>query len=168
MKDWLLVAAAILVLLVSLLFTTTTVSGERKAAAQSESNRQELNNQVRRYLESNESPLAQETDYLLQQKHWKLLIAISAIESQYCKRQLGLNCWGITSVSGGYRKYDSLQTGIKDANDLIERWQAKGRWLSVEDFNCHYVVPCNDNWVRVVTSVLEKLDAYERSTGAVP
>ena len=123
---------------------------------------EELNHQVRGFLESKESPLAPETDYLLTQKHWKLLIAISAIESQYCTKQIGLNCWGITKFTGGYRKYDSIKEGIKDANDLIERWQMKGRWLTVEDMNCHYVQPCNPNWVRVVNNILNKLTAYER------
>lgn len=121
----------------------------------------ELNSQVRGFLESKKSPLAQETDYLLTQKHWKLLIAISAIESQYCTKQLGWNCWGIGGDSA-YRHYSSIIEGIKDANDLIERWQKKGRWLTVDDMNCHYVQPCNPNWVRVVNKVLKQLDSYER------
>lgn len=127
----------------------------------------ELNHQVRGLLESKKSPLAQETDYLLTQKHWKLIVAISAIESSYCTKQLGLNCWGITKFEGGYRRYDSLREGIKDANDLIERWQMKGKWLTVESMNCVYVVPCNPNWVAVVNSNLEILSTYERA-GLVP
>ena len=121
-----------------------------------------LEQNVREYLESKESPLALETEFLLTQEHWKFLIAISAIESQYCKRQLGNNCWGVTNTSGKYQKYNSFREGIKDTNDLIERWQGKGRWLTVNDFNCHYVVPCNDNWVSVVNQVIEKLDGLQQ------
>jgi hypothetical protein len=117
-----------------------------------------LNDEIRAYLESKDSPLASHTDLLLEQEHWKLIIAISAIESSYCKRQLGNNCWGITNSSGGYSKYDSLDEAIVDANDLITRWQARGRWHSVEDMDGHYVVPANPNWVAVVTSVLSKLN----------
>ena len=93
----------------------------------------------------------------MSQKHWKLLIAVSAIESQYCKRQLGNNCWGVTDLKGKYRIYNSFAEGIKDTNDLIEHWQQKGRWLTVEDMNCSYVVPCSPNWVRVVNKVLKDL-----------
>ena len=112
---------------------------------------------VKKFLESKESPLAPHTELLLQQKHWKLLIAISAIESQYCKRKIGFNCWGIGGDSA-YRKYKSIPEAIVDANGLIERWQKKGRWLTVDDMNCHYVQPCNPNWVRVVNKVLIQLE----------
>lgn len=132
---------------------------ERKAEV---AQQEQLNSQVKGFLESKESPLAPETEYLLEKKHWKLLIAVSAIESQYCKRQLGFNCWGIGGDSA-YRHYGSVREAIDDADALITRWQERGRWLTVEDMNCHYVVPCNPNWVRVVNQVLAELDTYERN-----
>lgn len=122
--------------------------------------RPQLNNEIRRFLEGKESPLAPETDFLLAQKHWKLLIAVSAIESQYCKRQLGNNCWGIGGDSA-YRHYDSIQAAITDANNLIESWQRRGRWLTVESMNGHYVQPYNPNWERVVKNVLAEVERYE-------
>jgi len=128
----------------------------------------QLNTLVRGFLLSKESPLAPETDFLLQQKHWKLLIAVSAIESQYCKRQLGWNCWGIGGDSQ-YRHYGSIREATIDANDLIEHWQSRGRWLTIDDMNCHYVQPCNPNWVRVVNNVIKELNEYERqSTRDIP
>ena len=117
----------------------------------------QLNSFVRGFLESKDSPLAPETNLLLEQKHWKLLIAISAIESQYCKRKIAFNCWGIGGDSA-YRKYKNIREAIVDANNLIERWQVRGRWLTVEDMNGHYVVPKNPNWVRVVNKVLIQLE----------
>lgn len=117
---------------------------------------------VREYLEKKDSPLAPHTELLLKQEHWKLIVAIFAIESSYCTRQLGNNCWGITGSSGGYKTYASVADGIEDANGLITRWQARGRWLTVDDMNCHWVVPCNPNWVSVVNTVLERMESYER------
>ena len=115
---------------------------------------------IRGFLESKKSPLAPETDLLLEQKHWKLLIAVSAIESQYCKLQLGNNCWGIGG-DNAYRHYPSIKAAIVDANNLIEHWQQKGRWHTVDDMNCHYVVPCNPNWVKVVNKNLQILNGFE-------
>lgn len=150
-------AAALLILAVPKTFVS---KDEQVLALQ----KQQLNTFIRGFLITKKSPLASETDFLLQQKHWKLLIAISAIESQYCKIQIGLNCWGITKFHGGYRKYSSLQEGIRDANNLIERWQQKGKWLTVESMNGSYVVPKNPNWVFVVNKVLREMNEYERQS----
>ena len=123
----------------------------------------QLNDQVRQYLESKNSPLAEDVEHLISLKHWKLLIAISAIESQYCLRQLSFNCWGIGGDES-YRHYNSFQEAATDADALITRWQERGRWHTVEDMNCHYVVPCNENWVRVVNLVLSELNALTGTT----
>lgn len=120
---------------------------------------------VQEFLESKDSPLAPHTEFLMEKKHWKLLIAISAIESQYCVRQLENNCWGITSVEGGYRKFADLEEAITEADALIERWQQRGRWLTVEDMNCHFVVPCNNNWVSVVNTVIAHLNELQQRQG---
>ena len=121
---------------------------------------QDPTNKVVAYLHSKESPLSDdEVSLLVQQKHWKLLLAISAIESQYCKRQLGYNCWGIGGDSA-YRHYNNFSEAIIDADALITRWQARGRWLTVDDMNCHYVQPCNENWVRTVNKVLHDIESF--------
>jgi len=155
---WVLVVSAVMIL-TPLLIQKTSVSIEQDSVPQE----LQLNTLVRGFLISKESPLAQETDFLLQQKHWKLLIAISAIESQYCKRQLGYNCFGIGGDSA-YRYYNSYKESIVDAENLIMRWQSRGRWLTIEDMNCHYVVPCNQNWVTVVNQILEKMNEYEQQS----
>lgn len=128
---------------------------EKKTEAQ-----QEKTEKVVAYLQSKKSPLSQEeVSLLVSMPHADLLIAISAIESQYCKHQLGYNCWGIGGDSA-YRHYKNFSEAIVDANDLITRWQARGRWLTVEDMNCHYVQPCNENWVRVVNKVLKDIEPF--------
>ena len=120
----------------------------------------ELRSAVTAYLESKDSPLSLHVDTLLEQKHWRLIIAISAIESSYCKRQLGKNCWGITDSSGAYKSYETFDDAIVDVNGLITRWQERGRWLTVSDMNGHYVVPYNPNWEYVVNLVLAELESY--------
>ena len=115
------------------------------------------------YLEEKHSPLATEASYLTTKKHWKLLVAISAIESQYCKRTIDLNCWNVGGDSN-YRHYKTYREAIDDADDLITYWQSKGRWNTVEDMNGHYVVPKNDNWVRVVNDILLRMDKLEKQT----
>jgi len=125
--------------------------------------RKELEAQVRSYLEDRDSPLAEVVPYILSKKHWQLLIGISAIESQFCTRKLYLNCWGI----GGdyaYRHYASLEEGIDDTDALIARWQAKGKWMTPEQMNCSYVVPCNPNWVKAVKSTISELNAIVSRT----
>jgi hypothetical protein len=109
------------------------------------------------YLTTKESPLAPDAKFLVTLKHWRLVVAISAIESQFCKRQLYNNCWGIGGDSA-YRHYSSFKSAAQDANDLIEHWQEKGRWLTVEDMNCSYVQPCNENWVRTTNLILGELE----------
>lgn len=112
---------------------------------------------LQEFLESKQSPLAPDAEFVIGLKHWKLLVAISAIESQYCKHQLGYNCWGIGGDTS-YRYYSSFRAAATDANDLIESWQVKGKWLTVEEMNCSYVQPCNPNWVKVVNDNLQILN----------
>ena len=113
---------------------------------------------VETFLQSKNSPLSQHVPVLLAQQNWKLIIAISAIESSYCVHSIGNNCWGIKG-DDGYRKYASLDTAIPDVERLIEMRQAQGKWLTVESMNCSYVVPCNPNWVRIVNQTLTKLNS---------
>lgn len=119
--------------------------------------------QLMLYFYSKKSPLDADAYYILTLEHWKLLVAISAIESQFCNRQMYNNCFG-TGGDAHYRRYSSFQASFKDANDLINYWQAKGRWLTVEDMNCHYVHPCNPNWVKVVNQTLKDLDEFNPRT----
>lgn len=160
------VRVLLIALAASVFLLTPSNVQEKTAEVESPSEvevREQLNTEVRQYLESKNSPLADSVESLTQLTHWKLLIAISAIESQYCKRQLSFNCWGIGGDSA-YRHYNSFPEAAADADALITRWQNKGRWLTVEDMNCHYVVPCNPNWVRVVNLVLSELNALGTTT----
>jgi len=135
------------VLIVGLLLVLHPIQGDSSV----------VKDNVKSYLESKGSPLSEYTDVLLQQEDWKLLIAISRIESAWCTRKIDFNCWGIGGDSS-YRHYKDYPEAIKHAQEVINYWQERGRWNTVEDMNCHYVVPCNQNWVLVVNSTLKELN----------
>ena len=118
---------------------------------------------LKNYLQTKKSPLAEEVDYLLTKPNWKLVLAITRIESQFCTRALGNNCWGI-KAGANYAKYATLQDGIAAADSLIAKWQARGRWLTVEDMSCSYVVPCSGNWVTVTKKTLIELNQIEEES----
>lgn len=112
------------------------------------------------YLNAKNSPLADDVAYLLTKDHWQLLVGVSAIESQFCKRMVNNNCWGINTTHG-YAKFATLRDAMDATDALITKWQNKGRWLTVEDMNCSYVVPCSGNWVRVVEKTLDEMYVLE-------
>ena len=157
----------LIVLLVLAFAGSVLLFGSRSATAPADQTeleqseiKQDQTNKVLAYLQSKQSPLSHdEVGLLVEQKHWRLLIAVSAIESQYCKRQLGYNCWGIGGDSA-YRHYKNFSEAIIDANALIEKWQQRGKWLTPEQMNCSYVVPCNENWVRTVNKVLQEIESF--------
>lgn len=112
------------------------------------------------YLQTKDSPLShEEVSLLVKQEHANLLIAIMGIESQFCKRQLHYNCFGVGGDSA-YRHYNNFSESIVDADALITHWQDKGKWLTVETMDCSYVVPCNPNWVRVVNKILDDIKDF--------
>lgn len=125
-----------------------------------------LADQVAQYLIKKKSPLKDHAAYLVQQPHWKLIVAVSAIESTYCQHQLFYNCWGIKAAKGqattdqGYAKYKDYDDAILATETLLAKWQNKGRWLTPEDMNCSYVVPCSPNWVYVVKKTLKELEKF--------
>ena len=121
---------------------------------------QDPTNKVVAYLQSKQSPLStEEVGLLVKQEHWKLLVALMGIESQFCRRQLGYNCFGVGGDSA-YRHYNNFSEAIVDADALISRWQKRGRWLTVSDMNGHYVQPYNENWERVVNKILNDIKDF--------
>mgnify|MGYP001562370391 CR=1 FL=1 len=162
MKKHLLIPLMVFAVMLGILYTPNVKAPTEKEKQETlavEAHQVKLEKVVA-YLQTKNSPLTrQEVSLLVKQKHGDLLIAISAIESQYCKHQLGYNCWGIGGDSA-YRHYKNFSEAIIDANNLIEKWQARGRWLTVEDMNCHYVQPCNENWVRTVNKVLQDIESF--------
>ena len=115
---------------------------------------------IKEYLEKKESPLADHAEKIASQKHWRLLIAISHIESQFCKRKIAYNCWGLGGDSN-YQKYTGYSEAIEAANKLIEKFQQRGKWMTVESMMGSYVVPGSPNWRNTVNGTLEELKNIE-------
>lgn len=111
---------------------------------------------LKAYLIAKQSPLSDYSELLLEQENWRLLVAISNIESQFCKRKVSFNCWGIGGDSA-YKHYSSYEEAIEDADAFIEKWHARGKWQTVEEMNCSYVVPCSANWVSATNATLKDL-----------
>ncbi|MDP3741096.1 MAG: hypothetical protein Q8R08_02095 [bacterium] len=113
---------------------------------------------LRTFLESKDSPLAVESQILLQQYHYRLIIGISFAESNFCKVRIRPNnCWGI----GGSRPetYDTMSDGIIRANNLIQKYQNNGM-TSPKLMRTTWVGWQNASWpiaVEQVTTHLENL-----------
>lgn len=118
-----------------------------------------LHVQVQEYLLTKKSPLAPQADYLIKLPHWKLILAISNAEGQFCQHQLYYNCWGLGG-NQNLREYSSYKASLQDINDFIESWQVKGKWMTPEQMNCSYVVPCSPNWLRTVKATLKELENF--------
>jgi hypothetical protein len=110
---------------------------------------------LKAYLETKNSPLAEKSAYLLTQRDWELIIAISQAESQMCKRQLGNNCWGIGG--GNHRKYPNLEFAISDAQLVIGKYVDRGA-DTPEKILPRYVGWNNRNWVLAVNQILRQLN----------
>lgn len=112
---------------------------------------------LRIYLESQHSPLASESEILLQQYHYRLIIGISFAESNFCKIQIKPNnCWGI----GGGRPeaYPTLAEGVIRANNLIQKYQNNGM-TNPRLMRNTWVGWSNQSWVRAVDQVTTHLES---------
>jgi hypothetical protein len=75
---------------------------------------------LKAYLTSKHSVLANHVDALSEQTQWKLLIAISDAESNFCKKNVADNCWGIGGA-WDMKHYDSYDDAIADVNRILEQ-----------------------------------------------
>ncbi len=114
--------------------------------------------QLRPYLASKGSPLAQD-DQALQAlalaNNTRMILAISFVESNFCRRHLAFNCSGIGGATY-FRHYRGFQNWVLDFDRLLDR---RYGGLDVEEMNCYYVQPCNARWVNGVYQILTELKA---------
>ena len=113
---------------------------------------------VRDYLEANNSPLATYTEYLVAQKDWKKIIAISNSESNMGKHCLTNNCWGIGSVYN-LKTYKTMPDAIADVQALIDKRYEN---MTLNQMDGVYVQPRSTNWLMASTKVYNDLSEIEK------
>lgn len=123
-----------------------------KAAEQMALRKQKL----RAYLKAKNTPFAEVSDTIAEQKHWKLILAISFAESTFGKNCVDNNCSNIGVKPGHpyWHKYATLADWVKDFNRLLERKYSD--W-TLEEMNGVYVQPKNPNWLAATRQILEEL-----------
>lgn len=107
------------------------------------------------YLAEKKSPLAKDeaaVNALLSAKNMKMILGISFVESNMCKKQVAFNCSGIGGSS--LRKYDGFAGWVKDFDNLLEK---RYKNLTVDQFRGYYVQPGSQNWVDGVKQILAEL-----------
>ncbi len=111
---------------------------------------------LKKYLQQKKTPFASVSDTIAEQKHWKLILAISFAESTFGKNCVDNNCSNIGVKPGHpyWRKYASLADWVKDFNSLLER---KYKDYTLEQMNGVYVQPKNPNWLLATRQILQEL-----------
>ena len=114
-----------------------------------------------------DSPLADMSDKLVLYPHWQRALAISFVESQFCRHTPktitrhgvveSYNCSGI----GGdrYKEYGSYEQWFADMNNLLDQPNYINR--PIEKFLHYYVVPGSNNWLYGVKKTEADLTALE-------
>ncbi len=129
------------------------VQNQQLKAAERMATRKE---KLRAYLTSKKTPFVEAADIIAEQKHWKLILAISFAESTFGRNCVDNNCSNIGVKPGHpyWRKYATLGDWVKDFNRLMERRYSN--W-TLEQMNGVYVQPKNPNWLLATRQVLEEL-----------
>lgn len=111
---------------------------------------------LRAYLTAKKTPFVEASDIIAEQKHWKLILAISFAESTFGRNCVDNNCSNIGVKPGHpyWHKYATLGDWVKDFNRLLERRYSN--W-TLEQMNGVYVQPKNPNWMAATRQVLEEL-----------
>jgi hypothetical protein len=132
------------------------IQENRREPSPEELRNKERKDKLRAYLAKWKSPLAKEEgalDALLVARNMRMVIAISHVESNMCKKHLYHNCSGIGG-SSAFRKYPNFAGWVKDMDSLLER---RYKNLPVEKFIGVYVQPGSQNWVDGVKQILAEL-----------
>ncbi len=108
---------------------------------------------LHQFLKDKNSPLEPEADFIAEQEHWKLILAISFAESTLGEHCQWKNCSGIGGSQ--LRAYKSFDNWILDFDRLLEnRYKDK----TLEQMCGVYVQPCTSNWLMATKQILTALD----------
>lgn len=108
-----------------------------------------LVNNLKLYLEKHRSPLAEYAGEMIKQPQWQRALAISWVESNFCKRHVDNNCSGIGVAPGHklWRKYETHLDWFKDMSALMEKPIYKDKYTTFQKMRGVYVQPGSANWV---------------------
>lgn len=112
---------------------------------------------LKTYLEEKASPFAQDEtaiDAFLAAPHMNLILAISYAESTMGQKCYYNNCSGIGGYPPNLRKYKEVRNWVVDLNDLLER---KYKDWTISEMCGVYVQPCNTQWPKAISQVLNEL-----------
>jgi len=127
---------------------------------------QKLIFELKQYLESQKSPLANYASTLVTVKNWKQIIALSNAESSMCRNYpvSKANCWGV----GGANLWDmgnNLGDGIIVMNRFLNQYplrsSTKYAQMSFKQMNGLYKQPAAAHWLYNVQSTFDELSALE-------
>jgi hypothetical protein len=124
---------------------------------------------LRKYLRDQGSPLTASAELLVKEADtykldWRLVAAISGIESRFCRITPAdtNNCWGWRGGPGGtWQKFETLDVGIKVLTSRLAL--GYGTNLTPYDIEPTYCPPCaasGHSWARAVTSFMEGMNGY--------
>lgn len=101
------------------------------------------------YLKKHNSPLEPYASEMVKQPQWQRALAISWVESNFCKRHADNNCSGIGVAPGhkSWRKYPTHLEWFKDMAKLMEKPIYKEKYTTFKKMRGVYVQPGSDNWV---------------------
>lgn len=117
------------------------------------------------YLTAKNSPLAKSARVFVESADeygidWKLLPAISGIESSFGLYQLP-DSYNPFGWGGGYLYFDSFDSAIREvAKDLAQRAVWKGA-DTPEELGPSYCPPNYANWIRAVNQFMAEIEATE-------
>lgn len=112
---------------------------------------------INRYLQEWNSPLAEFSDIIAAQPHWKRVLAISFAESGLGKKCADNNCSGI-GVEPGHPKWQTYETKgewVKAMNRLLEK---RYKDWTLKQMNGTYNYPGSSNWVAAGNQILDDLE----------
>jgi len=113
-------------------------------------------NQLEQFLTDAHSPLAQASETIAEQDHWRLILAIAFAESTLGKNCADNNCSNIGVKPGApsWRSYASYSAWVVDFNRLLDK---KYKDWTLEQMCGVYVKPCNPNWLLATQEILSDL-----------
>lgn len=119
----------------------------------------ELVTAVRLYLESKQSPLAPYAHLIIKEPNWQQALAITFVESNFCKRAANMNCGsvGVGPSHQSWRKFENHFNGFQAVTKLLEKPLYKDKYNTCKKKIGVYVVPGSSNWLRGCEKVEQEM-----------